>query len=178
MSSRWKKTKIFQGLYCLTLTRALPQSCCRAYSTLRPPAALYIIQKLNLYSKMDITKTDWINVWLDKISKEYKQFFLLREFNINLVNYNEHEPTNESKFNKKIFILDYFDKNWSEILQLDQQNVNLSMESYLDHLNSILHVHASCKKVNKYKLWFKIKLWITLAPKTSLSVKNSLLKKP
>ena len=82
-----------------------------------------------------------------------------------------------SKFNKENFILDYFDKNWSEILQLDQQNVNLSMDSYLDHMNAILDIHAPYKKVNKYKLRFKRKPSITPALQSSKSVKNSLLKK-
>ena len=82
-----------------------------------------------------------------------------------------------SKFSKENFILDCFDKNWSEILQLDQQNVNLSMDSYLDHMNAILDIHAPYKKVNKYKLRFKIKPWITPALQKSISVKNSLLKK-
>ena len=82
-----------------------------------------------------------------------------------------------SKFNKENFILDYFDKNWSEILQLDQHNVNISMDSYLDHMNAILDIHAPYKKVNKYKLRFKIKPWITPALQNSISVKNSLLKK-
>ena len=67
-----------------------------------------------------------------------------------------------SKCNKENFILDYFDKNWSEILQLDQHNVNLSMDSYLDHMNAILDIHTSYKKVNKCKLRFKINPWITL----------------
>ena len=62
-----------------------------------------------------------------------------------------------SKFNKDNFIFDYFDKNSSEILQLDQHNVNLSMDSYLDHINAILDIHAPFKKVNKYKLRFKLK---------------------
>ena len=35
-----------------------------------------------------------INQLLDKISKE-QQIFLLGDFNINLLNYNEHQPTNE-----------------------------------------------------------------------------------
>ena len=47
-----------------------------------------------------------------------------------------------SKFNKEKFIFDYFDKNLSEIVQLDQQNVNISMEFYLDHMNSVLDIHA------------------------------------
>ena len=36
-----------------------------------------------------------INQLLDKISKEQKQIFLLGDFNINLLNYNEHQPTNK-----------------------------------------------------------------------------------
>ena len=43
-----------------------------------------------------------------------------------------------SKFNKENFILDYFEKNWSDILQLDQQNVDLSIESFLNNMNSIV----------------------------------------
>ena len=82
-----------------------------------------------------------------------------------------------SKLNKANFILDYFDKNWSEILQFDQHNVNLSMHSYLDHVNAILDIHAPYKKVNKYKLRFKIRPWKTLALQKSITVKNCLLKK-
>ena len=36
-----------------------------------------------------------VNRLLDKFSKEQKQIFLLEDFNINLLNYNEHQPTNE-----------------------------------------------------------------------------------
>ena len=32
---------------------------------------------------------------LEKISKEQKQFFLVGDFNINLLNYNVHQPTND-----------------------------------------------------------------------------------
>ena len=35
------------------------------------------------------------NQLLDKISKEQKQIFLLGDFNINLLSYDEHQPTNE-----------------------------------------------------------------------------------
>ena len=79
-----------------------------------------------------------------------------------------------SKLNKENFILDYFDKNWSEILQLNQHNVNLSTDSYL---NATLDIHTPYKKGNKYKLRFKIKPWITPGLQQSMSVKNPLLKK-
>ena len=82
-----------------------------------------------------------------------------------------------SKFVQQNFVLDYFDKDWSDVLQLDQQDVNLSINSFLDKMNSILDEHAPLKQVNKYKLKFKSKPWITPAIQKSISVKNSLLKR-
>ena len=40
-----------------------------------------------------------------------------------------------------------------------------------------MDVHAPLKKVNKYKLKFKTKPWITPALQKSISIKNNLLKK-
>ena len=45
----------------------------------------------------------------------------------------------------------------SDILQLDQQNVDLSIESFLNNMNSILYSNAPFKRVNKYKLKLKTK---------------------
>ena len=59
------------------------------------------------------------------------------------------------KFNQTDFALDYFNKNSSDVLQLDQQNVNLPTES---SLGNILDEHAPLKRINKYKLKFKSKL--------------------
>ena len=81
------------------------------------------------------------------------------------------------KFKQKNFILNYFDKHWAELLQIDQQNVNLSMDIFLNKMDSILNTQAPLKKVNKYKLKFKTKPWITPALQKSISIKNNLLKK-
>ena len=35
-----------------------------------------------------------------------------------------------SKFKQEKFILDYFDKDWANLLQIDQQNFNLSMDFF------------------------------------------------
>ena len=51
------------------------------------------------------------------------------------------------------------------------------MESYLDHMSCILDIHAPFKRVNKYKLRFKIKPWVTPPLQKFISVKNSLFKK-
>ena len=37
----------------------------------------------------------YLNELLDKLSKENKTIFLLGDFNINLLNYDIHPPTNE-----------------------------------------------------------------------------------
>ena len=51
------------------------------------------------------------------------------------------------------------------------------MESFLNNMNSIFDTHASLKKVNKYKLKFKTKPWITHALQKSISIEHNLLKK-
>ena len=193
---------------------------------------------------------------MTKLSKENKQVFFLGDFSIDLLNYNDHQPTNEfldslasnsflpyilqptrltshsktlidnifsnvisyevisgnitatisdhlpqflfvpnvfsnpscqksniyerdwSKFVQQNFVLDYFDKDWSDVCQLDQQDMNLSINSFLNNMNSILlDEHAPLKRVNKYKLKFKSKPWITPAIQKSISVKNNLLKR-
>ena len=43
-----------------------------------------------------------------------------------------------SKFVHQNFVLYCFDKDWSNVLQLDQQDVNLSINSFLGNMNSIL----------------------------------------
>ena len=46
---------------------------------------------------MDLTdfNCNYLNKLLENISKEQKSVFLLGDFNVNLLNYNEHNQTNE-----------------------------------------------------------------------------------
>ena len=52
-----------------------------------------------LYKHPVMDNTDfnknYLNPILDKMSKKNKQVFLLGDFNIDLLNYNDHQPTNE-----------------------------------------------------------------------------------
>ena len=81
-----------------------------------------------------------------------------------------------SKFNKENLILDYFEKKLVKNSPTRSAKCE-PIESYLDHANSVLDIHFPFKKVNKYKLRFKIKPWIIPAFRKHISVKNSLLKK-
>ena len=46
---------------------------------------------------------------------------------------------------------------------------------HLDKINMLLDIYASFKRINKYKLKFKSKSWITLSLQVSISVKNKLI---
>ena len=70
---------------------------------------------------------------------------------------NTHER-DWSKFIQTDFLLDYFDKYWCDVLQLDQEDVNLSVELTIDNMNSILDEHGPLRRINKYKLKFKSSL--------------------
>ena len=198
---------------------------------------------------MDVTEfSNILHNLLKKINQEQKTVFLLGDFNIDLMHYNDHKPANEfsylpniiqpsrhtsysrtlidnifsnvilkdiisgnitatisdhlpqflispntfadppsnksnvferdwSNFDQENFVLDYFDIDWSNILKLDEKNVNLVTENFLDTINSVLNKYAPLKRVNKYKLRFKNKPWITSGIQKSIYIKNKLLKK-
>ena len=80
-----------------------------------------------------------------------------------------------SKFDQKNFILDYFFVYWEDLMKIDDLNAENSTKIYLDKINMLLDTYAPLKRINKYKLKFKSKPWITLGLQKSISVKNKLL---
>ena len=56
-----------------------------------------IVGVIYRHSSMDLTdfSCNYLNQLLDNISKEQKSIFVLGDFNVNLLNYNEHNQTNE-----------------------------------------------------------------------------------
>ena len=81
-----------------------------------------------------------------------------------------------SKFNQENFILDYFSIDWEDLFKTDELNADNSTRMYLDKINMLLDTYAPLKRVNKYKMKFKSKPWITLGLQKSISVKNKLIK--
>ena len=81
-----------------------------------------------------------------------------------------------SKFDQENFILDYFSVDWEDLLKTDELNADNSTRMYLDKINMLLDTYAPLKRVNKYKMKFKSKPWITLGLQKSISMKNKLLK--
>ena len=52
-----------------------------------------------------------------------------------------------SKFSPENFILDYFGKDLADVLPIGLQNVNLSMESVLNNMISIVETYTSLRKI-------------------------------
>ena len=219
-----------------------------------PKKSNIIVGVIYRHPSMDLAdfNSNYLNKLLENISKEQKSVFLLGDFNVNLLNYNEHNQTNEfldslasnsfiplilqptritshsntlidnifsnviepdiisgnltatisdhlpqfaiianifgnisgnkynfyerdwSKFDRQNFILDYFSVDWEDLLKIDKLNAENSTKMYLDAINMLLDTYAPLKRINKYKLKFKSKPWITLGLQKSISVKNIL----
>ena len=60
-------------------------------------------------------------------------------------------------------------------MKSDELNADNSTKIYLDKINMLLDNYAPLERINKYKLKFKSKPWITLGLQKSISVKNKLL---
>ena len=81
---------------------------------------------------------------LSSKSDHLPQLFVLAEF------FSNYPPTkvdleNWEKFNNQTFF-EYFEKlNWNQFLQLYQDNVNITFESYLNPMNTLIYSHTSLK---------------------------------
>ena len=63
------------------------------------------------------------------------------------------------------------------MLKIDELNVCNSIKAYLEKINILLDDYAPLKRIDKYKLRFKSKPWITFGLQKSISVKNKLFTK-
>ena len=80
-----------------------------------------------------------------------------------------------SKFDRENFILNCFSVDWKDLLKVDELNAENSTKIILDKINILVDTYAPLKRINKYKLKFKPKPWITLGLQKLISVKNKLL---
>ena len=62
-------------------------------------------------------------------------------------------------------------------MKIDELNAHSSTKMYLDKINILLDTYTPLKTINKYKLKFKSKTWITLGLQKSISVKKQITSK-
>ena len=76
---------------------------------------------------------------LSSISDHLPQFSILPEF------FSKSTPTKYNiishdweKFNNQSFLQDFEKINWNQVLQLNQNNVNITFENYLNTVNTLI----------------------------------------
>ena len=84
------------------------------------------------------------------ISDHLPQFIILPEF------FSKSPPTKYNiishdweKFDNQSFLQDFEKINWNQVLQLNQNNVNIAFENYLNTVNTLINSHTPLKKLNK-----------------------------
>ena len=78
------------------------------------------------------------------------------------------------KFESSKFISDFNQVNWEQILCNEENDVNFSMNKYLSKIDSLLDIHAPFKKLNKKKLKFLTKPWITQSLQNSFKKERNI----
>ena len=83
------------------------------------------------------------------ISDHLLQFFILPEF------FSKAPPTKYNiishdweKFDNQLFLEDFAKINWNQVLQLKQNNINITFENYLNTVNILINSLAPLKKLN------------------------------
>ena len=86
------------------------------------------------------------------ISDHPPEFFILPEF------FSKSPPTKYKiishdweKLNNQSFLQDFEKINWNQVLQLNQNNVNITFENYLNTVNTLINSHAALKNSTRNK---------------------------
>ena len=80
-------------------------------------------------------------------------------------------------FNNQSFLEDFDKINLNQVLQLNQDNVNITFENYLNTVNTLISCHAPLNKFNKKQRKFQQKLWTTKGIENATEKKSRLFKK-
>ena len=110
------------------------------------------------------------------ISDHLPQFSIFKNLNTNSnIKHNEFKR-DWSTFNQENFVLDFFEINWKNTLNLKKQNTDLSFDNFYNSINSLLNKHAPLKKLTKKQIKTMSKPWITQGLLTSIKKRNQLHK--
>ena len=84
---------------------------------------------------------------------------------------------NSKHFNKDNFINDYNETNWDEIIDINKNDVNFSMDNFLLKFNMLLDGHMPLRKISQKQFKQKFKPWISNHILAKIDEKNKILKK-
>ena len=111
------------------------------------------------------------------ISDHYTQFLLLRNVNDKNPTKSEIYVQDFKKLNRNNLESDLINTNWDAILEVNNDNVDKSFESFVTTVNSIIAEHALLNKISLKKRKLIAKHWITKGILTSINNKNNAYRK-
>ena len=64
---------------------------------------------------------------------------------------------NWENFDQNLFISNFENANWDEIIDVNKENANVSLNNYLSNIDLLLEKHAPLKRFSKQELKFQQK---------------------
>ena len=110
------------------------------------------------------------------ISDHLPQFSIFKNMNINSNLKHNNFKRNWSSFDQEKFILDFFEINWKDKLNLNERNIDLSFDNFYKIINNLLDTHIPLKKLTKKQIKTMSKPWITQGLLTSIKKRDQIHK--
>ena len=84
---------------------------------------------------------------------------------------------NTKNFDHANFVLDYLNINWTEILEIEKNDVNHSLSNFMNKTNELVDKYMPMVKISQKEFKRKYKPWITNEILNKISDKNKKFKK-
>ena len=112
------------------------------------------------------------------ISGHLPSFFILPKDNQNHLPKKQNLYTRNTKnFDRINFIIDYYDIDWDAILQANKDDVNLSMQIFMNKVNGLLDKYMPSRKLTQKEYKRRFKPWITDLILHKIGKKNKAFRK-
>ena len=80
-------------------------------------------------------------------------------------------------FDRENFLLDYFEIDWNNTIEVDKEDVNISLSNFMIKINALLDKYMPLKKVSAKDFKRKYKPWISNKILQQIENKNKIFKK-
>ena len=111
------------------------------------------------------------------VSDHYAQFFFMKDIKFNKNKRPDIYQHDFRNFDNKVFETKLNSINWKRVLQLEDKDVDISFQNFINTFNDLLEKEAPLKKVSNKDRKYLQKPWITRGILTSINNKNRIRKK-
>ena len=118
------------------------------------------------------------NLELDLSDGHLPSFMIMPRKNQNHLPKKQNIYTRSQKnFDDKVFLRDYHDIDWDEVIDMNKNDVNFSMENFLSKFNGLLDKHMPLRKLSRKEFKQKFKPWISKTILSKVKEKNKAFRK-